>query len=292
MNFFGRELPVFKAALHTHSTCSDGRFRPEEVIAFYEDAGFDVLAFTDHGKVTPVSAFRSRMALIQGIEMHPAGLPESCWHIVALHVPEDFVYDNTQSAQQMVDHVRSLGGVCIAAHPYWCGFSAGFVGGVSGFAALEVYNSSARYIGKAYNMQLWDELLDSGTMLPAVAVDDFHSMDDFNHGWTMVAAPECTPEAITTAIREGSFYATQGPRIESLEFSGGVFRAKFSPCTEVVLMTGKWHGIKGQVASEAAAKGCCTSFEADVSALPLGSYLRLQLMDGDHNYAWSAPVAW
>ena len=71
MNFFGRELPVFKAALHTHSTCSDGRFRPEEVIAFYENAGFDVLAFTDHGKVTPVAAFRSRMTVASSTSAMP-----------------------------------------------------------------------------------------------------------------------------------------------------------------------------------------------------------------------------
>ena len=47
MNFYGTELPVFKSALHIHSTVSDGDFTPDEVIKRYAEAGFDVLAFTD-----------------------------------------------------------------------------------------------------------------------------------------------------------------------------------------------------------------------------------------------------
>ena len=42
------ELTVLKANLHTHTTNSDGTFSPSEVIGFYADAGYDVLAFPDH----------------------------------------------------------------------------------------------------------------------------------------------------------------------------------------------------------------------------------------------------
>ena len=48
MNYYGRELNEYKASLHTHSTTSDGRMAPSQVIQVYADAGYDVLAFTDH----------------------------------------------------------------------------------------------------------------------------------------------------------------------------------------------------------------------------------------------------
>ena len=68
MNFYGTELPVFKSALHIHSTVSDGDFTPDEVIKRYAGAGFDVLAFTDHHTTNPVSTYDGQgMTLISGI---------------------------------------------------------------------------------------------------------------------------------------------------------------------------------------------------------------------------------
>ena len=37
-----------KAGLHTHTKRTDGRKTPEEAIAAYEEAGYDILALTDH----------------------------------------------------------------------------------------------------------------------------------------------------------------------------------------------------------------------------------------------------
>ena len=40
-----------------------------------------------------------------------------------------------------------------------------------------------------------------------------------------------------TALRQGDFYATQGPEFHFLHFTDGVFSAEFSPCTEVIGLT-------------------------------------------------------
>ena len=91
MNFYGRELPVFKCGLHTHSTVSDGSFTPAEVIRKYARAGYDVLAFTDHRKPNPVSTYDGLgMTLISGMEIHPRGPRNLTWHLLALGIPEDF----------------------------------------------------------------------------------------------------------------------------------------------------------------------------------------------------------
>ena len=62
------ELTVLKANLHTHTTNSDGTFSPSEVIGFYADAGYDVLAFTDHRTTNRVSEYDAEgMTLLSGI---------------------------------------------------------------------------------------------------------------------------------------------------------------------------------------------------------------------------------
>ena len=43
---FGKKW--YKGNLHTHSTNSDGRLSPEEVIGLYREEGYDFLALTDH----------------------------------------------------------------------------------------------------------------------------------------------------------------------------------------------------------------------------------------------------
>ena len=85
------ELTVLKANLHTHTTNSDGTFSPSEVIGFYADAGYDVLAFTDHRTTNHVSEYDAEgMTLLSGIELHPAGPRGIPWHILAIGIPENF----------------------------------------------------------------------------------------------------------------------------------------------------------------------------------------------------------
>ena len=71
INFYGKNLNAYKSALHIHSTVSDGDLSPEEVIKVYKQAGYDVLAFTDHHQANPVSAYNAMgMNLLSGIELH------------------------------------------------------------------------------------------------------------------------------------------------------------------------------------------------------------------------------
>ncbi|NLE54887.1 MAG: phosphotransferase, partial [Lentisphaerae bacterium] len=93
LDLYGRVLPTFKGAFHTHTTLSDGIFAPAEVVRLYREAGYDILALTDHRKTNRVSELDSMgLTLISGMEMHPAGPRGIPWHIVALNVPESFEY--------------------------------------------------------------------------------------------------------------------------------------------------------------------------------------------------------
>ena len=236
MFFQGKELPVFKAALHNHSTVSDGLFKPEEIIRIYAEKNFDVFAFSDHRKTNDISRYDScGMTLISGIELHPAGPHGTTWHLLALNVPVDFPGEFA-TAQEAVNAVNNAGGIIFCAHPEWCGITAEDVAAIDGFAGLEVYNTSCRYNAKESSESVWNELTDRGIIYPALAVDDTHSSAEFFGGWTMIAAEDKSPESIMRAIAQGSFYATQGPEFTRLNYENGVFEAEFSEVEEVVLV--------------------------------------------------------
>ena len=78
---------MLKGALHCHTTRSDGRGTPEEVIAKHADHGYDFMALTDH-RIYNKKNFGDRpMTILPGVEldsnfpeMHTRGV--RCHHIV------------------------------------------------------------------------------------------------------------------------------------------------------------------------------------------------------------------
>jgi hypothetical protein len=293
MDFYGKKFEVFKANLHTHSTHSDGEYSPEQVIRFYARAGYDGLAFTDHRKANPVGGYDGGgMTLLSGIELHPPGPRGILWHLLALGVPEDFpgLYD---CAEDAIGAVRQAGGIVFAAHPYWCGFTAAEVGSLAGISGIEVYNTSTRYVGKEYNMQIWDDLLDAGGSHTALAVDDTHKLRDLFKGWTMICAESKSPEALLAALRDGRFYATQGPEFSRLGLKDRIFEAEFSGVRSAIVVSNRNRGFNCGVEDDpmpGPEQKTITSLRVDLSALPPGSYIRCQLKDAQGRMAWSNPL--
>ena len=289
MEYYGRKLNAYKANLHTHTTNSDGKFTPEEIIRRYAEAGYDVLAFTDHSTANPVSTYDGRgMTLISGMEMHPTGPRDIRWHLLALNTPEDFSYDLEKPAQEAVDAANAAGGMVFCAHPYWCGFTSAEIMTLKGLTGLEVYNASTRFIGKEFNMVHWDELLDAGYDYPAIAVDDIHSHYCFGFGWTYILAENKDLASIINALKNGDYYSSTGPEIKKLSIENNIFEAEFSPCTKVVIYSAKNRG--GTPSRDAFLETQeMTSCRMDVSRFAPG-YIRLQITDKDGKIAWSNPI--
>ena len=310
IEFFGKKLNTYRTNLHTHSTTSDGKYTPDEVMKIYADEGYDVLCMTDHLKVNRMAEIDSHgMLALCGVELHPSGGRIVRSHLLAVDVPEDFDTSVCKieapgciPMQKTIDAVNEAGGLCFFAHPYWCGFRADEVAQLRGLAGIEVYNTSTRYIGRAYNMQIWDELCDMGTPYPAIAVDDVHKAHDLFGGWTEICAEERTHDAVMAALRSGSYYATQGPKFTRISYENGIFEAEFTPVTSAI-------GIANQC------KGCCgavpnkdgdgltpevTSIRCDLRTLfpasPLlkvtvpCTYFRCQIIDAQGRHAWTNPI--
>ncbi len=306
IDFYGTELKTFKANLHAHSTASDGIFTPAELIRRYADAGYDVLALTDHRHTHRIAELDPcGMTLLSGIELHPPGPRGIPWHLIGIGVRENFIGDfanrrtsvqNTMlpdefiHAQAAVDASNADGGAAFCAHPHWCGLTSGEVASVRHFAGIEVYNHETRYIGKSDSSQLWNEMLDAGRLLPAIAVDDTHRPSGLFGGWTIIAAPSREPSALIAALRRGHFYATQGPELRHIDFHDGIFQAEFSECAAANLLTNTCNGFGFGANDPAGGNASLRSLRVDVGNLPPGSWLRLQLQDASGRSCWAPPI--
>ena len=295
IDFYGKNLSAYKANLHTHSTISDGRYTPQEMIRFYSEKGYYVIALTDHRKYNHLESLDScGMTLLSGIELHPEGPRNTCWHLLCLGVPENSVPGDTTGTpvQAVIDRVKAAGGIVFAAHPYWCGYQHDNVTSLKGLSGTEVWNTSCRYIGKAYNMQIWDDMLMHGSRYTALAVDDAHSDMDMFMGWTTICAPDPSPESLLKALENGNFYSSTGPEFSRLSWKNNILEAEFSPCCEVTVLSSAYFGwsIRREEEEGALATGLKLDLSGKTELFPQYRYLRIQLRDRSGKYAWSMPI--
>lgn len=113
------------ADLHIHTTASDGRLSPQEIVRQAEAAGLRHIAITDHDTVAAHLALRTqaateplRLSIIPGIEFS-TDLPGHEVHILGYFIDIDnsklteqlaiITNDRLQRAQLMVDKLNKLG---------------------------------------------------------------------------------------------------------------------------------------------------------------------------------------
>lgn len=290
----GKELPVFKASLHNHSTSSDGLLPVADLARLYRDAGFDVFAISDHGVANDVSGIDiPGMTVLSGIELHPAGPRGILWHILALGVPGDFPGTGHKDGKAAADAAREVGAVIYVPHPCWTGLHTEEILELGPVQGIEIYNSGSRLLGRGLSDEIWDQMLDAGCRpCQAIATDDCHLWDSFALGWTMIAAPDRSPAALYDALRNGRCYASEGPEFHSIQLSDGHFSATFTEAVSAVVVSNRGLGYCARMPG-APIPGFepppVTSLDVDVSHWPKGNYVRCQIADAKGRRAWSQP---
>ncbi len=277
----------YKANLHAHTTKSDGDISPEGSAAFYREAGYDILAITDHGYVTETSG-PPGLLLLSGVELGGGRTAQGTWyHIVGLGVSARGKLEEPKDAraQELVDLLRELGGESFIAHPYWSGLMAQEMASVQGCFALEVYNTGCDLETlRGYSMVQWDDLLSLGYALGGVAVDDGHwSKKDHGLGWTMIRAEELSSEAVLEALRRGRYYASTGPEIRDLKIVGEKVIVETSPVESIALVSAPELGDR-RIAPEG------ESIARAEFVLPQARYCRVEIIDRLGRRAWSNPL--
>ena len=180
-----------RCALHAHTTNSDGEMAPEMLVRHYEWAGYDVLAITDHW-VRTVERSTRKLLVIPSTELNAVGAGDDA-HVLALGVASGSRTPRRVRAAARGHRVdpgkqrRSLSRAHVlerSAHAR--------LGVVRGLVGIEVWNTGCELeIGRGDSSLHWDEALEAGHALYALATDDSHHPGyDSGFAWTMVRAAD------------------------------------------------------------------------------------------------------
>ena len=278
----------YKGNLHTHTTLSDGGAAPEEAIAWYREHGYDFLALTDHWVLArgqsgaPADGFIT----IGGAELHGSG-----YHLLALGLSALPDVRLAESAQGVVSAVLASGGLPFIAHPYWTGQTSAEIAPLQGLQGIEVFNSVCEQMdGRGYSSVHWDELLARGLRLSGLAVDDVHwRHGEVGQGFVMVRAQRLDEASILDALRQGHFYASNGPQITDLRLvqlpdGRQGLQCTCSPCRSIT-----FYAAQPMLQRHVAPPG----ESLDTATCPLWAeqvYLRVECRDQDGRTAWSNPL--
>ncbi len=208
----------YKANLHCHSTCSDGRLTPEQLKEEYKKRGYSVLAITDHEHLVEHHNLTDEDFLVlTAYEMFVFTLPSDhnenstshlCLysktpHNKMLYFSPEFVYNryirqdeypvachmtketrehSVEFVKQTVKDAIDAGFLVSHCHPTWSFEDQDFADAFEDCFAMELYNHSS-YTGGyfEYNQHYYDYQLKRGREMGVLAVDDNHDAYPIGH---------------------------------------------------------------------------------------------------------------
>ena len=253
----------YKACLHLHTTLSDGDFTPEEVKQKYRDAGYSILAFTDHDVFIPHNDFSDENFL--AINSHEIEVSEylfkpnryqKTYHLnfyakdrnatltpvfseKRVYVGESPKYVTEEMKKTDVwacYSVRSINEVIRIAndngffvtynHPVWSLQNYEDYAGLEGLWGIEVWNTGCVREGMPDTTVPFDDLLREGKDVFPICSDDSHVAEDFFGGWTMVKADSLDYDDVIKALLAGNFYSSTGPEIYELSIEDKILTVK------------------------------------------------------------------
>jgi hypothetical protein len=233
-----------RAALHTHTTNSDGELTPRSLARHYKRAGYDVVALTDHWHRSEAPSSPA-LVVLPGVELNCVLPGDRDGHVLGIGVdrsPSELEGERRDLAAT-AEWIAGAGGVAYLAHPYWTGVRPGDLELPPTVTGIEVFNAGCELeVGRGLSSVHWDELLDDGRICPALVTDDSHHPGfDSDRAWTWLRA-ERTAESILDALRAGRYYGSTGPVIHDVELGDDALVVRCSPASSVTLLMGRTSG--------------------------------------------------
>lgn len=249
----------YKANLHTHTTISDGQLTPEEVKTAYKNAGYSVVAFTDHEIMVPHNdltddsflAITAYEVAVNAGNDKPSYDFEKTYHLNFYSkdpnktVSPCFSVENMwlkQSMPYVTDEMRKVnypvryGVDCINDmiarsnadgflvcynHPVWSEQSYPDYIDLKGLWGIEVYNSECTVTyGLEETDRPYDDLLKAGNKLFPVAADDMHKRNALFGGFVMIETDKLEYGSVMQALERGDCYASTGPLLKKICLDG------------------------------------------------------------------------
>ncbi len=208
------EKKQYKANLHCHSTRSDGKLSPEELVRRYRAHGYDILAITDHCSPKDHSALGDEsFLLLTGYEAYIRPSKAAVYDLFApeIHLNlfakdpanESFICYNeaytkyipraehsalhrvgserpreytAEYINEFIHTAREAGYLVVYNHSVWSMESEERVLSYEGLLSLEMYNTSSFCINRMENgAALYDKMLRRGIPIACHAGDDNHN---------------------------------------------------------------------------------------------------------------------
>jgi len=282
----------WKGNLHTHSDRSDGAIAPSAVFEKYQAASYDFIALTDHylEKFSfPIFDGRAeshdRFTILSGAELHaPANSRGDDWHILAVGLPLDFApTEAEETGAQLARRAKAAGAFIAIPHPHWSQLTLADVEALDFAHAIEVYNhTSFVNCDRGDGLVLYDSALIAGHRMGAIATDDAHfHVEDAHGGWIMAKAASNTPDDLLQALRDGHYYASQGPVFEDIRRENDALLLTTSPVRSLMLSGPGTGSVR------------CHGTEITHARLPLDSFrgwCRATAIDHMGRRAWTGPL--
>ena len=299
ISLFSAAKGAYRGNLHGHSTHSDGRNSPADVVRLYRDAGYHFTCLSEHYWSNPrfcaatlndASALdRDDFITLLSAELHCHGKlydRDGLWHIVANGLPPGFAMaGETETGPELVSRAVAAGAYVTIAHPEWYSLTDAEARALAeaGAHGVEIYNhASAIDAARGGGTATVDYLLNEGFRIHITATDDSHDIPrDAFGGWVMVAARDLTSDAILAALKAGDFYASTGPDILSITRDGTVIEIETSPVQRIIPAADKHH-------AEPVAGDGITRARFDLKKFD-PAFVRIVAIDARGRSAWSNP---
>jgi hypothetical protein len=208
---------VIRAAMHLHSTYSDGEFTLAELREIFAKAGCRVVAVTDHADAFDPPKLHRYVAECASLSdehvlMLP-GLEFSCierMHILGYGVTEPV---DSQDPETVIEHIARHGGVSVIAHPQDTFFDR-----IAGFDRLpdgiEAWNTKydGRQGPRPGTFEFIAEMRERKPELRAFYGIDLHWRRQFRDLHTLIESngPAVTTATVLARLRSGRFSGAVG----------------------------------------------------------------------------------
>jgi predicted metal-dependent phosphoesterase TrpH len=295
---FQQEGHWFRANLHCHTTNSDSSWSPQECADLYREAGYDILAITDHDHFTPVDDMqRDDFLLIPSAEYHPmnsASTMSKRHHIVCLDLKRDHAPTEKMHPQVLIKAVLADGGMVISGHPYWLKQNISDMEQLDGIFATEVFNTVCARVGREFSDQIWDDYCLRIKPIGAVASDDSHGVHaEFAKGWTWIRAKDLTLPSVMDALKNGMYYASTGPQFKDIRVERAVEEGNGWKHYKVTVECTPAQSIRvvvGFGGEQVIAEEDQTVTSAEFVVGPQNPFARVEVHAADGTKAWAHPI--
>jgi hypothetical protein len=255
----------YKGIVHAHANWGAPQLpttSPDMVVRWYREHNYNFVSVTDLNYYTPVEGLKllfdapGRFLVVPGIEPSKSAVQPGDKIVDTIGIGINGSVDAPigDTVARILDSeakaIRRAGGLPIAAHPNltYAITAADLLASdqTPGPRFFEVWNTEPGMNnlgggGKPSTEQIWDEVLSTGRVMYATAVDDSHHFYDFmasrataaplsNPGkaWIMVRARELSVPALIDSMNAGDFYATTGVVLEMYEANSAAIRIGLS----------------------------------------------------------------